>query len=250
MLRSTFHQRRVFHLSPESSQPPAKKKLVHKTQQVVTSDLIKTTEKSAQTEYIPAKLTNRRVSEEIQCKLPPQEVHKPLCNRSRLCPQSKWLVKRLVHYNIKTKVRAPKEAAAVALGISKKTVTNCLKSDTIAIHRQCADDLDASHLPSCRIFRKRITRRELWARSIKQIDGLLADKIKRLMHDEFYRKCKTVSVSRLLAKLKEDMESDGGFRCSESNFRLVIIMILENNDTISFYDSGSYYADWAIDSGR
>uniref|UniRef100_A0A914VBY4 Tc1-like transposase DDE domain-containing protein n=1 Tax=Plectus sambesii TaxID=2011161 RepID=A0A914VBY4_9BILA len=65
-----------------------------------------------------------------------------------------------------------------------------------------------------------MTRRDLWS-AIKNIAGLIVNKIKRLVHGEFYQKNRR-SVNCLLKKLQEEMEAEGGFKCSESNFRLIL----------------------------
>ncbi len=193
---------------------------LHKKKMKNTSEKV---DKSSQMTYFPVKMANRRVNKEVQCNMRHQILHKPLCNSSHLCVQSKWMVRRLVDYNIQTKVRAPQQAAAFSLGISEKTATACMKAHISNAHMDCKDQEDRfSHAPSCRIVRKRMTRRQMWERSVKHIDGMIADKIKRLIHEEFYKKCRTVSVSRLLAKLQEEMQEDGGFQCSESNFRLIM----------------------------
>uniref|UniRef100_A0A914W2B5 Uncharacterized protein n=1 Tax=Plectus sambesii TaxID=2011161 RepID=A0A914W2B5_9BILA len=66
-----------------------------------------------------------------------------------------------------------------------------------------------------------MSRRESWARVLHHINGLLADKIKRIFHNKFYHKFRTVSIAWLLAHLKEDMEQDGGFKCLESHLHLI-----------------------------
>uniref|UniRef100_A0A914V7T4 Tc1-like transposase DDE domain-containing protein n=1 Tax=Plectus sambesii TaxID=2011161 RepID=A0A914V7T4_9BILA len=180
-------------------------------------------DKAAQTAYIPVKMNNRRSDKGGQCSILPNITHKPLCGISRLCPQSKWFVKRLVDHNTKNNIRPPQQAAARALGLSEKAVSRCCNTNIPDLHASCNDPTqDYSHAPSCRTIKKRMTQREQWERAIKNIDALIIEKIKRLIHDEFYRNSRKVAVNRLLKKLQEEMEVEGGFKCSESNFRLIL----------------------------
>uniref|UniRef100_A0A914XSM9 Tc1-like transposase DDE domain-containing protein n=2 Tax=Plectus sambesii TaxID=2011161 RepID=A0A914XSM9_9BILA len=181
-------------------------------------------EQSTQTDYLLEEQHNCHKDQATQCQLPSPIVHTPLCERSRLCLQSKWLINRLVQYNMKTDVFGPQAVAARALGISTRAVSSCTEVAFPDRHTNCtADDAaNYSHAPKCHVVKKRMTRREMWARSINHIDGVLADKVKRIVHDQFYSACKTVSVSRLLQKVQEEMQTEGGFKCSESKFRLVL----------------------------
>ena len=146
-----------------------------KSEQVDTNELIPKLEKSSQTYYLPVKMNNRRKTKRIQCNLFYQYLQKPLCKGSRLCRQSKWFVKRLVKYNFQTNVNAPQHAAALALGLSEKAVSLSMKESYSESHVKCNDlNSENSHAPLCHIVKKRMSRREMWARSIKHIDGLIA----------------------------------------------------------------------------
>uniref|UniRef100_A0A914W1M3 Tc1-like transposase DDE domain-containing protein n=1 Tax=Plectus sambesii TaxID=2011161 RepID=A0A914W1M3_9BILA len=168
-------------------------------------------------------MNNRRAEKSSQCSIIPDGLHSSRCDSSHLCIQTQWFVKRLVNYNIKSEIPAPQQAAARALGLSEKAVSRCFNANLPDHHTSCNNPTQAYlHAPSCQTIKKRMTRREAWERSVRHLNGLAIGTIKQLIHDEFYRKHRKVAVNRLLAKLQQEMEAEGGFNCSKSNFRLIL----------------------------